>query len=428
MRLLLLLVLVLLGLVNAKVYFEDSFDGDWESRWVISDWHKDDGRAGKLVHTAGKWYNDDSKKGIQTSEDARFYAASAEFPAFSNKDKDLVVQYTVKMENKMDCGGAYIKVLPSGLNQKEFNGDSEYALMLGFDTCAGSKKVHFIINYNGKNHLIKKEITNPPVDQLTHQYTFVMSPDNTYKVLIDNKEVQSGSITEDWEVLAPKQIKDPKESKPADWVDVKEIDDPADVKPADYDTIPATIVDPEAAKPEDWNDEDDGEWEAPTIANPEYKGEWKAKKIPNPEYKGEWVHPLIDNPEYKDDKEIYKFDNLNYIGFELWQVKSGTIFNNFFISDSLEEAKEFSEKTFVNQQEGEKKMFDELEAKRVEEEKKKAEEAKKAKEEAEKVAKETEEAEETEEATEEELVKTEDKKEEKKEEKKASKKSVKDEL
>jgi calreticulin len=28
---------------------------------------------------------------------------------------------------------------------------------------------------------------------------------------------------------------------------------------------------------EDWDDEDDGEWEAPTIPNPEYKGEWKAK-------------------------------------------------------------------------------------------------------------------------------------------------------
>jgi hypothetical protein len=28
---------------------------------------------------------------------------------------------------------------------------------------------------------------------------------------------------------------------------------------------------------EDWDDEDDGEWEAPTVPNPEYKGEWKPK-------------------------------------------------------------------------------------------------------------------------------------------------------
>jgi calreticulin len=32
-----------------------------------------------------------------------------------------------------------------------------------------------------------------------------------------------------------------------------------------------------ACPAEDWDDEDDGEWEAPTIPNPEYKGEWKPK-------------------------------------------------------------------------------------------------------------------------------------------------------
>ena len=36
----------------------------------------------------------------------------------------------------------------------------------------------------------------------------------------------------------------------------------------------------EASKPEDWDDEEDGEWEAPRIANPKCKeapgcGEWK---------------------------------------------------------------------------------------------------------------------------------------------------------
>lgn len=30
-------------------------------------------------------------------------------------------------------------------------------------------------------------------------------------------------------------------------------------------------------QPEDWDDEEDGEWTAPTIPNPEYKGEWKPK-------------------------------------------------------------------------------------------------------------------------------------------------------
>lgn len=60
----------------------------------------------------------------------------------------------------------------------------------------------------------------------------------------------------------------------------------------------------EAAQPEDWDEEEDGEWEAPRIANPKCKaapgcGEWKRPMKSNPDYKGKWTAPLIDNPEYK---------------------------------------------------------------------------------------------------------------------------------
>lgn len=48
--------------------------------------------------------------GIQTSTNAKFYAISASFDKFSNEDKTLVVQFTVKHEQKIDCGGGYVKV------------------------------------------------------------------------------------------------------------------------------------------------------------------------------------------------------------------------------------------------------------------------------------------------------------------------------
>jgi calreticulin len=49
--------------------------------------------------------------GIQTSQDAKFYGISAKFDeAFSNKDKDLVIQFSVKHEQTIDCGGGYVKV------------------------------------------------------------------------------------------------------------------------------------------------------------------------------------------------------------------------------------------------------------------------------------------------------------------------------
>lgn len=49
--------------------------------------------------------------GIKTSEDARFYAVSSKFDKpFSNEGKNVVVQFTVKHEQNIDCGGGYIKV------------------------------------------------------------------------------------------------------------------------------------------------------------------------------------------------------------------------------------------------------------------------------------------------------------------------------
>ena len=48
--------------------------------------------------------------GIQTSENAKFYARSAKFESFSNEGKTIVIQFTVKHEQKIDCGGGYVKV------------------------------------------------------------------------------------------------------------------------------------------------------------------------------------------------------------------------------------------------------------------------------------------------------------------------------
>ena len=213
----------------------------------------------------------------------------------------------------------------------------------------------------------------------------ILSPNNSYAVLIDNKEKQTGKLDEDWDVLEPKKIDDPNIKKPADWVEDKEIDDPNDKRPADWDSIPKTIVDPNAKKPEEWDDEDDGEWEPPMIENPAYKGEWKPKKIPNPAYKGEWEQPQIDNPNYKYDPSIYKFDSFAFIGIDVWQVKAGTIYDDILITDSVEEAAEDAKRVLAKN-EKEKKMRDEIKA----EEKKKEDEARAKKEAEEKAKKETE--------------------------------------
>lgn len=93
-------------------------------------------------------------------------------------------------------------------------------------------------------------------------------------------------------------------------------------------------------------------------------------QIDNPAYKGPWVHPEIDNPEYTPDENLYKRSELCAVGLDLWQVKSGTIFDNFLFTDDIEAAKERGEAIKATQ-EGEKKMKNKLDE--VEKEKEKAE-------------------------------------------------------
>ncbi|XP_060619576.2 calreticulin [Anolis sagrei] len=369
----------MLALVSAgpAQYFREEFgDGDaWTGRWIESK-HKSD--YGKFVLSSGKFYGDIEKdKGLQTSQDARFYAISAHFDSFSNKDKTLVVQFTVKHEQNIDCGGGYVKLFPSSLNQEDMHGDSEYNIMFGPDICGpGTKKVHVIFNYKGKNVLINKDIRCKD-DEFTHLYTLIVRPDNTYEVKIDNNKVESGSLEEDWDFLPPKKIKDPEAKKPDDWDERAKIDDPEDTKPEDWDK-PEHIPDPDAKKPEDWDEEMDGEWEPPVIQNPEYKGEWKPRQIDNPNYKGKWIHPEIDNPEYTPDSNLYSYENFGVIGLDLWQVKSGTIFDNFLITDDEKFAEEIGNETWGATKDAEKKMKEqqdeELRKTQEEEDKKKKEE------------------------------------------------------
>merc|ERR1712056_20196 len=140
--------------------------------------------------------------------------------------------------------------------------------------------------------------------------------------------------------------------KPEDWVEEKR------------------IVDPEAKKPDDWDDEEDGDWEAPMKDNPAFKGEWMVKRISNPAYKGFWEAKKVANPDYVDDDSVYKFADFSFVGFDLWQVKGGTIFDNIIITDDVAEADSFAKKW--------KALSEAEKTKKEEEEKtKKADDAKK---------------------------------------------------
>merc|ERR1712232_205112 len=174
-------------------------------------------------------------------------------------------------------------------------------------------------------------------DTFSHVYTLIIKPDQSYQVLIDNVEKRSGNLVDDWDFLGPKEIKDPSQSKPEDWVDEATIPDPEAVKPEGWDDIPQFIVDPDAEQPEDWDTELDGDWEA----------------------------PLMPNPDYVHDDHIYEFNTAG-VGIEIWQVKSGTIFDNILVTDDVAEAKAAAEKV-VQLRDAEKELKAKVdEAKRLE--------------------------------------------------------------
>ncbi|XP_056671136.1 calreticulin-like [Monodelphis domestica] len=328
-----------------RVYFREEFeDGDgWKKRWVQSKYQSD---YGKFKLTAGMFYgNKEKDKGIQTTEDAKFYALSARFKPFSNEGQSLVVQFSVKHEQGIDCGGGYIKLFPEDLDQENMNSNSTYYIMFGPDICGmGNNKVHVILNYKGKNHENNKTI-KCRINKDTHLYTLILRPDSTYGVKIDNELVAVGALEDDWDFLPPKKIKDPYARKPRKWDERPQIEDPDDKKPEDWQDF-AQIPDPDAKKPDDWDEGMDGKWEPPLIPNLKYKGEWKPRIIDNPDYKGEWVHPEIDNPKYKADPNIYRYYNISVLGLDIWQVKSGSIFDNFLLTNDEEFAEKVGNQTW----------------------------------------------------------------------------------
>merc|ERR1712012_929351 len=241
--------------------------------------------------------------------------------------KEIIIQYQAKYEKDIECGGGYMKIGPKLDDLTTFGDPTPYNIMFGPDKCGYTKRTHLIFNYKGKNVLKKSDLSYKQEGEGTsHLYTMILKPDNTVRVEIDQEKIYEGSIKEDWEVLKPKEIDDPEDKKPDDWVEEKR------------------IVDSEAKKPDDWDDEEDGEWEAPMKDNPAYKGDWYGKRISNPAYKGFWEAKKIANPEYEDDDAIYKYEDFGFIGFDLWQVKGGTIFDNIIITDDKAEADSFAAK------------------------------------------------------------------------------------
>merc|ERR1711972_824925 len=95
--------------------------------------------------------------------------------------------------------------------------------------------------------------------------------------------------------------------------------------------------------------------EPPLIDNPDFKGEWSAKKIDNPAYIGEWKPAQIANKDFEEGVQLAAYDSM-YVGYGLWIVNNGTIFDNILVTDDLEYAKAQGEKLWRPTSKGEKEV------------------------------------------------------------------------
>ncbi|RZS23767.1 hypothetical protein BHM03_00056750, partial [Ensete ventricosum] len=379
--------------------FYESFDEPFEGRWIVSE--KEDYK-GLWEHSKSDGHED---YGLLVSEKARKYAIVKELdePVIL-KDGTVVLQFEVRLQNGLECGGSYLKYLRpqgAGWSPKGFDNESPYSIMFGPDKCGSTNKVHFILQHKNpktgkfvEHHL--KYPPSVPSDKLSHVYTAILKHDNELRILVDGEEKKKTNFfsADDFEpaLIPPKTIPDPDDKKPEDWDERAKIPDPDAVKPDDWDEDapmeiedeeavkpegwlddePEEVDDPEATKPEDWDEDEDGEWEAPKIDNPKCEsapgcGEWKRPMKRNPEYKGKWHAPLIDNPNYKGIWKPQEIDNPDYfeldkpdfepiaaIGIEIWTMQDGILFDNILITGDEKVAESYRAETWKPKYEVEK--------------------------------------------------------------------------
>jgi calnexin len=359
-------------------HFQSFNNADWSENWKIS----------TIENCTGQWAVEETsppqaiphEKMIFMKSPLSYYGLSTKFSSpLDLTGQTLVLQYEVRYQESMYCGGSYIKLFGRDNYAPEtLCNETQYAVMFGPDRCGGSVKVHCIVRYRdsrtGKYE--ERHLQDPPVpktDALTHLYTLIVRADKSVEILIDGESVRHADLLKDFQPLDPKPrfLDDPTDRKPEDWVDIEEIDDPDARRPDDWDETepefiqdpkrllppegwlvdePKFVVDPDATKPEDWEDDIHGDWEPPVIPNPkcenargcgpfdppliknpEYKGKWKAPKIPNPEYKGPWKPRQIPNPDFHEDPEPPKIEPLIGAGFELWMVSQDVGYGNVYI-------------------------------------------------------------------------------------------------
>ena len=389
-----------------KALFVETFQSETplaSTGWVSSDDVKYSGRFGveQVPTKFGPTFPGDNT--LSAAESHRFYGISHKLPQpiDVNEGKHFVLQYEFRPTNMWECAGGYMKLFSDAdFDPAKFGEHDKYSIMFGPDRCGADGKVHFIIQRKDPKtgELVEHHLVDPPVppaDMTTHLYQLVINLESqTFDIFIDMVNQRNGSLASSLEppLEPPKEINDPDDVQPDEWVTQEQIPDPNAVKPSDWDESQPEFVedpkaerpenwneaaeeyinDPEAQRPSDWDDEEDGAWMQPRIPNPACAsagcGPWIRPRIRNPLFQGPWRRPLVANPVFKGLWKPRRIPNpdwyantrptadiapLTAIGFDLWTVVAGISIDNIVIGRSKRALDAFALATAMPKAKGE---------------------------------------------------------------------------
>ncbi len=167
------------------------------------------------------------------------YAISAPLaaPIIFDGEEDFIFQYEVKMQDGLECGGAYFKLFraPDGGEGSEprstfdsgnVDKSSPYSIMFGPDRCGTTDRIHLIFQHLNRTtgKVEERHLVNAPEikkTQLTTLYGLILRRDGTFAIKTNGETVRSGSLSTDFNppFSTPPTIDDPSARKPFDWVD-----------------------------------------------------------------------------------------------------------------------------------------------------------------------------------------------------------------
>jgi calnexin len=233
---------ILLKPSGSYYIFESFGDDDWKENWTVS----------LRPNYTGQWevqttlppQSYPNEKMIFMKSSNSYYGLSTQFASpLDPRGKTLIVQYEIRDQESLMCGGTYIKLFgKDNFSPSTLCNETRYIIMFGPDKCGAHSKLHFIFRHRNPKtgEYEEKRLRDTPIPKsgnLNHVYTLIVRPDNSYEIMIDTETAKEGSLLTDFTppVNLPKEIDDPNDVKPIDWADDETIPDPDARNPDDWD-------------------------------------------------------------------------------------------------------------------------------------------------------------------------------------------------